>query len=352
MRKSVKTLCAVLVCIFVLSLCPLTAFAEGPIDTGHTCALTVDYSSGGAAIPGAEFSIYKVADVDAYTNFTLCGAFTAYSGTVSLTGHDVDSWNDLAVTLAGLAQADGIAADSHDCTNGTGKCTFPGRATGLYLLTCTATVFGDYVVTADPALVALPSRDPIPEHNAWIYDVTVNPKPHASYVPPVVPVDEKVEYSVLKAWDDADFEDKRPASVTVRLLCDGEVYDTVTLDAGCSWRHTWTELPKYSSAGLLHEWTAAEVPVTGYRMLTELDGTTFLIKNTYDPDIPDDDPGGGDIPGEDDPGGQGGGGEEEGGEDDPSQNLPWTGQYWWPVPVLLCLGVIALTVGAVRRKAE
>ena len=54
--------------------------------------------------------------------------------------------------------------------------------------------------------------------------------------------------TVTKTWDDNNNQDrKRPSSVSVELLCDGQVYDTVTLSAANSWRYTWTEIPKYSN---------------------------------------------------------------------------------------------------------
>jgi hypothetical protein len=56
---------------------------------------------------------------------------------------------------------------------------------------------------------------------------------------------------------------------------DGEVYETVTLNAANNWRHTWEDL----DASV--EWRVVEKEVpAGYSVVTELENTTFVITNT------------------------------------------------------------------------
>ena len=50
---------------------------------------------------------------------------------------------------------------------------------------------------------------------------------------------------VTKVWDDTDDQDGyRPDDVTVNLLADGKIIDTVTLSEENEWSYAWTKLDK------------------------------------------------------------------------------------------------------------
>ena len=69
---------------------------------------------------------------------------------------------------------------------------------------------------------------------------------------------------MTKVWDDQNNNDrKRPTSIQVQLMYDGNVYDTVTLSETNHWTYTWTELPKYSdvAANTEYVYTVKEVDV-------------------------------------------------------------------------------------------
>jgi len=107
------------------------------------------------------------------------------------------------------------------------------------------------------------------------YDVT------NSYTPA------KTSVSVAKVWEDAGDQDgKRPASITVQLLADGQAYgQAVTLKADNRWSHIWNNLPK-NAAGKAIEYTVAEVAVPdGYT--SEITGSAsagYVITNSYTPE--------------------------------------------------------------------
>lgn len=54
---------------------------------------------------------------------------------------------------------------------------------------------------------------------------------------------------MIKRWDDAGYEQKRPDTITVTLLKDGTVYDTRTISCTDSWQYTWSGLPRYNPDG-------------------------------------------------------------------------------------------------------
>ena len=90
---------------------------------------------------------------------------------------------------------------------------------------------------------------------------------------------ETTSISGTKTWDDADNQDgKRPESIIVNLLANGEIVasQTVKADEAGNWTYTFKELPKYAN-GKEITYTVTEEAVEGYE--TSVDG--FNITNTY-----------------------------------------------------------------------
>ena len=90
---------------------------------------------------------------------------------------------------------------------------------------------------------------------------------------------ETTSITVTKTWDDADNQDgKRPESIIVNLLANGEIVasQTVKADEAGNWIYTFKDLPKYAN-GKEITYTVTEEAVEGYE--TSVDG--FNITNTY-----------------------------------------------------------------------
>lgn len=90
---------------------------------------------------------------------------------------------------------------------------------------------------------------------------------------------ETTSITVTKTWDDADNQDgKRPESIIVNLLANGEIAasQTVKADEAGNWTYTFKDLPKYAN-GQEITYTVTEEAVEGYE--TSVDG--FNITNTY-----------------------------------------------------------------------
>lgn len=96
---------------------------------------------------------------------------------------------------------------------------------------------------------------------------------------------EEISVKVTKTWTDGDDQDAiRPDSVVVQLKNGTEnVGDSVTLNAGNNWSHTWTKLPK-NAGGAAIDYTVDEVKVpTGYKKtVTKLEGSADLIEYAID----------------------------------------------------------------------
>ena len=99
----------------------------------------------------------------------------------------------------------------------------------------------------------------------------------------------KTEVRVNKIWKDADNQDgKRPSSITVKLLADGqETNQTLVLNAANNWAGSFTNLDT-DKGGASIKYTVVEEPVTGYTSEVTGDATSgFIITNTYTPETVD-----------------------------------------------------------------
>lgn len=110
-----------------------------------------------------------------------------------------------------------------------------------------------------------------PNKTAKIYTIT-NTKGN--------PDSEKTSVSGTKTWDDEnDKAKKRPSSITVNLLANGEKADSRKVSAADNWTYKFDNLPTKDSNGNTIKYTVSEDPVTDYA--TEVTG--YDIKNTYKP---------------------------------------------------------------------
>ena len=329
MRK-IKKLSAALFALILVLILSVPALAAGAIDPARPVSLTISYQQGGTPVSGAPFALYHVADVDAYAAFTLTGDFKAYP--VSLEGLDSAAWRALAETLAAYAQRDRLTPLDSGTTDRNGKLTFPANGKtllpGLYLVTGQTFSDGSSVYRAEPFLVCLPNLDE--KTDTWLYDVTVSPKCTRTPIPTPPPYDTE-KRKVLKVWNDAGQERERPDRITIQLLKNGEIYDTVTLSERNNWRYSWNDLPKYDKNGLPIDWRVVEVTPDGYTVSITQEAGTFVVTNT--PIQPPENPPV--TPPVNPP---------------KTPTLPQTGALWWPVPVLAAAGLLLIAAGAGKKR--
>lgn len=177
-------------------------------------------------------------------------------------------------------------------------------------------------------------------------------------------------------------------SVTVALYKDGEKYDSITLDKDNNWQYTWKNLP-------IAIWTVEEVnPPKGFKVSIKQNDNKFIITNDdigdsvdpidpkpdnpdnpdkpVDPDKPDkpvdptnpSDPDNPVVPDTvpDNPNNDSNQPsdpnytiDENGiptGAEHPSDDLPLTGQLWWPVWLLALFGFTMISVGFFVKRRQ
>ncbi len=304
-------ICRILLCLLLMALLPVQTLAAGNIDPERPVSLTLSFQDDGVPLTGAQFDAFLVATVDVRGELTATADFAQFN--VNIRGENDDAWRALASTLEGYILLNQIAPTDSGLTDENGQLRFPCEAgslpLGLYLVMGRRHVQDGNAYETEPFMVHLPGRDA--QQNAWVYDVEAKVKfvsvPEADETP--------VGLRVIKVWKDNGYTQRRPQEIVIRLLQDGEVYESVTLSQENNWRHEWETL----EAG--HEWTVVEEPVADYSVEVVQEGVTFVVTNTYERETP---------PGE--------------------PSLPQTGQLWWPVPVLTAGGLLLIVLGLLRRR--
>lgn len=277
-----------------------------PTFAAQNAGLTIHYAQNGTPLVGAPFSLYLVAWEGADGQLIVAEDFAKYN--INIT-NDPSKWPALASTLAAYAAYGQITPVRQDTTDSSGLLTFTGLSHGIYLLVGGLHRQNGCIYTAEPALVSLDGKhiDIFPK-SEWIPDISGDD------------TDEE-PIKVLKVWDDGNAQN-RPQEVTVYLLQDGKLIDTVVLHDQNRWQHTWQSLP----AG--HHYTVAEEQVDGYTVTVVRQGITFVVTNTTkEPPIPDQ-------------------------PEDRPDAIPETGQPWAYVLMLAAAGLLFLVIGLSIRRGE
>ncbi len=306
-RGAARAASLLLAALLLAALLPSGVLSRAEPAAAGSLVLRYRHPESGAAVPGASFSLYQVASV-ARGELTFTAAFASCGVDPSslLTPDDA-----LMMTLASFAWGSGVSPLASGQTDGAGYLTFGELSPGLYLALGSPVTVGKDRYTPQPFAVNIPAGE----------SVVVEPK---FYIESIPDGPDTVARHVLKIWRDENHEDARPQEIVVRLLRDGALYDEVTLSEESGWRHEWQDLPG-GSLYLIYEVTRPE----GYSSRVEQQGVTFTVTNTLtDTDTDTNEPPPSSPPPD-------------------SPKLPQTGLTWWPVPLLLALGSVAIVVGAV-----
>lgn len=297
MKKHFIAICGLL-CVIMAFCSVLTYTVSAAPDS---CALTVEYTDEQAGlIDGCAFQLYLIAEGD-LNGYTLTDAFTELEADAEEVdwgiGEDV---SNLADALSAHIEGNNIAPVQTDSTDQEGRITFDELPFGLYLALGDRVSKDGWIYTPQPILVWIPCTNP---DGGLDYAPVCSPKHDRE---PEEPEIEPIEITVEKVWID---DGSHPSLVTIQLLCDGEVYDEVTLNDQNNWRYAWKALEAD------HEWQIKEKNIPdGYTAKVTNKGTAYTVTNT--------------------------------------KGLPQTGQLWWPVPILLGAGLILVLFGCILHTCS
>ena len=241
-------------------------------------------------VSNMQVSLYRVAD----ENYNLVDSFSRYS---------IDLKQDVqgaANALENRILMDGIEADTCVTSDSVGNASFTGLESGIYLVVGKE-VFQDGVFyMPQVSLVSLSG------------DLSVDLKYETSVKPSRI--------HVLKVWK-KDNKKSRPKSIEVCLLrSDGIVVDKVILNSDNQWTYTWDNL----STSYTYSVMETSVP-SGYKESCTREKDTIVLTNT---------------------------GNLTDKVKKKDEVLPNSGQLWWPVPVLLFVGLVLFGLGRHLKNEE
>lgn len=260
MKKfSFKKLISLIFTLILLAVFAMPAFAENP-ETAQENSLTVFFSHEDIPIQAAEFSIYKIANINPDGSLALVSPYNTYS--VKVDGLDSEELTALSATLAAYISRDKLTANYSALTDINGTAVFENIETGFYLVVGKPVTVGKTKYIPQPFLTSVPAKD---ENGDTLNDVVAQAKYDL-----VTDTETPIDKQVVKLWDDEGSKN-RPNEVTVELLKDGTVYDTVKLNAKNNWRHTWTNLDPDCVWQLTEQTVAAN-----YTVKIQRDGKVFV----------------------------------------------------------------------------
>ena len=237
-----------------------------------------------------QVSLYRVAD----ENYNLVDSFSQYS---------IDLKQDVqgaANALENRILMDGIEADASVTSDSLSTASFTGLETGIYLVVGIEVFQDEVFYMPQVSLVSLSG------------DLSVDLKYETSEKPSRI--------HVLKVWK-RDSKKSRPKSIEVCLLrSDGIVVDKVVLNSDNQWSTTWDNL------STLYTYRVMETSVpSGYKESCSREKDTIILTNTgnYTDKV-----------------------------DKKDDKLPDSGQLWWPVPVLLFVGLVLFGLGRHLKNEE
>lgn len=235
-------------------------------------------------------SLYRVAD----ENYNLVDSFSRYS---------IDLKQDVqgaANALENRILMDGIEADACVTSDSVGNASFTGLESGIYLVVGKEVESNGVFYMPQVSLVSLSG------------DLSVDLKVETS--------DKPSRIHVLKVWK-RDNKKSRPKSIEVCLLrSDGIVVDRVVLNSDNQWSNTWDHL------STLYTYSVMETSVpSGYKESCTREKDTIVLTNT---------------------------GSDKYRVEKKDEVLPNSGQLWWPVPVLLFVGLVLFGLGRHLKNEE
>jgi hypothetical protein len=312
----------------------ITAFAKDEI------SLTINAQVEDEPVAYAQFDLYEFAHYDNTGHINVTDDFADYA--VDFESMTEKNWQDYVDTIYVYALRDNLVPQCSGVTNEDGILVFNETNSditeAIYLVIGHTASQGNLTYSFTPFIVSVPVAQ---ENGSYDYSQIISPKIeiHSDDIPL------SSEIKVVKIWDDKDDTSKRPDSIEVQLLMDGEIYDTQTLTKDNNWRYTWSDL----DPGVT--WNVVEKTVpSGYTVLLDSEGNDFTITNTLKTTTTTTTTTSTTTPNETTT-------TSKIQTTTPTTTtktdevLPKTGLYWAPVPILLIVGIALVFLGISKNKS-
>lgn len=316
-----KKLITLLLTLMIIAYSSVSVFAM-PFNRTEKGTITITVVSDSVNVNNIEYRLYKIADF--YANkyeFLLNGDFSESGISLNFDKNTTDEEIKNKIdTLNGFIINNNITPNYVGYTND-GELIFDDLSNGLYFLTGPISYIYEgedyYSYKPQSTFVAVPSV----VDGEYKFDVEVVNK----YTKDFTGTDDDspfTELSVVKKFNDAGYENDRPSEIIVDLLKNNVLFDTVTLNESNNFSHKWKYLER-KDGDTNNVWKVEERVPDNYQDSYDYEGRKVTITNTRvtPPNTPD-------------------------------PELPNTGVLWWPVPILLTVGIASMVIGHMRNKNE
>lgn len=305
--------------VLVICICSVSPSACAILSKNGTITLNVADSNTGVPLEDVTFRLYFFAAAYEKGN----GVGYDYVIPYDDCNMDMDNLQDayLPIHLALFANTHELPY-TEKTSDKNGHIVFDNLVPGVYLVYASEST--DKYFMPAPFVVSVPFYDN--ENKSWIYDVTPTPK---MQIHGASETDELTYISVKKIWET---DSAHPESISVALLKDFKTVETVELNESNNWSFRWDKL------STKHIWSVVEANVPdGYTVSYETSSNTVTIINksdspegtTVSPSQPDYD----------------NTTEPDGEPTTAPDELIYTGQLNWPIPVFSIAGLLLFSIG-------
>lgn len=291
--------------VVVLCFSSLSVYAAVDLDVKGCIKISALDRESETPIDRAAFRVYRFAEAIAVSDSV---HFTYTSDFVD-SGMDMGNFSDsyLPMHLTAYANANALSY-TEKAADDTGTVTFDQLPCGAYLVVPVSIADG-YLIPS-PFIVSIPTKDE--KNGTWAYQIHATPKIEDDTTTDTTYI------AVKKQWRD---NGTTPNSVTVSLVKDSIVVDTVSLNAQNNWYYKWDQLDKG------HAWHVVETDVpAGYEVSYAASQMTVTITNTRTDNTTTTTPT-----------------NPTTSTTKPDQ-LVQTGQLNWPIPILLIVGLLLISL--------
>ena len=207
-------------------------------------------------IEGAEITLYHIASVGIENNKLVY----TYNEAIKDCEEDLSDLTNQELT-SGISKCiiDKEILSYTKVTDEEGKVNYKNLDLGLYLVKQTNNVLG--YSNIDSFLISIPKNI----DNKWTYNLKAEPK---------TDIIKLMDLMVLKKWD-IENSDSIPEYVTIELLKNNEVIDTIVLNKNNNWSHTWKQIEESDAYSVKEK----NVPL-GYTDTYRQEGNKFIVTNT------------------------------------------------------------------------
>lgn len=242
------------VIMLIIGINPVYAESTHIVDFTKKGKISITLSDGeNNYVENASIKIYKLADAYSKDN----NLDFNYNENLEDCKTNIQEGNLNKETLECIYESN--LTTKENTTNNLGYALFDNLDLGLYLVEQTNQVEGYSKI--DPFLVYIPQT----KDNIWIYEIEATPKTDIIRLMDVI---------VEKKWDIVN-SSNQPKEVTIELLKDEEVIDTIILNEENNWTHTWKQIEESD----LYSVKEINVPA-GYTDTYRQIENKFIVTNT------------------------------------------------------------------------